>query len=126
MLSFKYFYREIIYAVKAFWALFAVRFMSDLARDLRLAVDTGSVALGTREVMRSISEARAKLVVIAGRGRVDVIADISHACNIASIRTVKFTQGSMELGSVCGRPHSVNAVAIIEPGNSNILNETYA
>ena len=100
--------------------------MSDIARDIRLAVDTGKVALGTNEVVKAINSNGAKLVIVAGKGRKDILEDISHACTIANVKFIKFSQGSMELGTVCGKPYPINSVAVIEPGNSNILNEEYA
>lgn len=99
--------------------------MADLARDLRLAVDTGKVALGTREVERAINRNKVKLVVIASKGKHEAVADISHLCNVGEVKMIKFNTGSLELGTICGKPYSINAVAIVEVGNSNILNETY-
>jgi large subunit ribosomal protein L30e len=99
--------------------------MADLARDIRLAVDTGKVALGYREVVKSISGSEAKAVVVASKGKKSMIEDIMHMCNVAGIRVIKFDEGSMELGIICGKPYSVNAIAIIDQGNSNILNENY-
>ena len=97
--------------------------MADLARDIRLAVDTGKVALGYREVVKSISGSEAKAVVVASKGKKSMIDDITHMCNVAGIKVIKFDEGSMELGIICGKPYSVNAIAIIDQGNSNILNE---
>ena len=39
--------------------------MSDLARDIRLAVDTGKVAIGSKEVQGSVERNSAKLVIVA-------------------------------------------------------------
>ncbi len=99
--------------------------LADLNNDLRLAVDTGSVALGTRETERAISGAKAKLVVITSKGKVDANNDITHLCNVAGIKMVKFKGSSMELGTICGKPYSINSLAVIEPGNSKILEEDY-
>ncbi|MGC8662353.1 MAG: 50S ribosomal protein L30e [Candidatus Micrarchaeia archaeon] len=99
--------------------------MADLARDIRLAVDTGKVALGYREVEKSISSSSAKAVVVAEKGKSEAISDLLHLCNIAEIKVIKYNEGSAELGIVCGKPYSINALAIIDPGNSNILNEKY-
>ncbi len=99
--------------------------MTDLARDLRLAVDTGKVAIGTNEVERAINTSSAKMVVVASNGKKEAVADIAHLCNIGGIKFIKFDTGSLEFGAICGKPYSINAVAIIEPGNSNILNESY-
>ncbi len=99
--------------------------MADLNNDLRLAVDTGSVALGTRETVRAVNGNKAKLVVLSSKGRSDAVADVTHLCNVASIRIVKFGGSSMELGTVCGKPYSINSLAILDPGNSKILEESY-
>ena len=99
--------------------------MVDIARDLRLAVDTGKVVIGTREVERLIGKDSPKLVVIAAKGKHSDVSDILHLCNVAEIKVLKSDTGSLELGAICGKPYSVNAVAIIEAGDSNILNENY-
>lgn len=93
--------------------------------DLRLAVDTGSVALGTEQTTKAISGNKAKLVVVTSRGRADATADIAHLCGVANIKVVRFKGSSMELGTVCGKPYSINSLAVLEPGNSKILEETY-
>ncbi|MDE1761918.1 MAG: 50S ribosomal protein L30e [Candidatus Micrarchaeota archaeon] len=100
--------------------------MSDLAKDIRLAVDTGKVALGVNEVMRAIGGDKAKLVIVAEKGKKQAVADLAHTCGVANVKLIKYKEGSLELGTVCGKPYSVNAVAIMEPGNSKILEEEYA
>jgi large subunit ribosomal protein L30e len=99
--------------------------MSDLNNDVRLAVDTGKVSLGHREVLRAISSSKAQAVVIAKTGKKSTIDDINHMCKIADIRIIVFNGGSVELGTVCGKPYSINSLAIVEPGNSKILEEQY-
>ncbi|MDE1861093.1 MAG: 50S ribosomal protein L30e [Candidatus Micrarchaeota archaeon] len=99
--------------------------MSDLNNDVRLAVDTGKVNLGYREVLRAIHDNKAKTVVLAAKGKKDIINDINHLCRIAGIRTIMFGGNSVELGAICGKPYSINSLAILDPGNSNVLNETY-
>lgn len=99
--------------------------MADLNNDLRLAVDTGSVVLGTEQTAKAISSNKAKLVVITSKGKADANADIAHLCSVANVKIVKFKGSSLELGTVCGKPHSVNSLAVIEAGNSKILEESY-
>jgi large subunit ribosomal protein L30e len=99
--------------------------MSDLNNDLRLAVDTGSVVLGTEETKQAISGNKAKIVVVSAKGKVTANADITHLCNIAGIKIITFSGSSIELGTVCGKPYSVNSLAVIEAGESKILNEEY-
>ncbi|MEM0094676.1 MAG: 50S ribosomal protein L30e [Candidatus Micrarchaeaceae archaeon] len=99
--------------------------MADLARDIRLAVDTGKVAIGAKETIKSMNDNSAKAIIIATKGKKDIIGDILHMCNVSGLRLVRFEGSSLELGAACGKPYSINALAIIDPGNSNILNETY-
>ena len=99
--------------------------MADLDNDLRLTVDTGRVSLGHRETLRAVSDSSAKVVVIAEKGKKEMLDDLSHLCGIAGIRIIRFKGSSMELGAICGKPYSVNSLAIIEAGNSRILNEEY-
>jgi large subunit ribosomal protein L30e len=99
--------------------------LADLSNDIRLAVDTGSVALGTNETENAISANRAKLVVVTSKGEVSSTSDVMHLCSIAGVKVVKFKGSSMELGTVCGKPYSISSLAVIEPGNSKILEEEY-
>ncbi len=95
--------------------------MADLARDIRLAVDTGKVVFGAKEVMKAISGNSAKLVVVATNGEKNAIRDIAHTCNVAGLRSVKLEGSSVYLGTICGKPYPISAIAIIEPGHSGIL-----
>ncbi len=99
--------------------------MPDLKSDLRLVVDTGKMAVGAKESLAVVSSSKALAVVIAGTGNADVAGDLRHACSIADVKVIKFEGNSFELGSACGKPYSVNAVAILDAGNSDILKNEY-
>lgn len=99
--------------------------MADFIKDLRLAVDTGSVVLGTEETKRAVSGNKAKIVIISSKGKPGVNSDMIHLCNVAGVKVMTFEGSSIELGAVCGKPFSVNSLAVIEEGESKILNENY-
>ncbi|MGC8586797.1 MAG: 50S ribosomal protein L30e [Candidatus Micrarchaeia archaeon] len=99
--------------------------MADLGRDIRLAVDTGKVAIGAKEAAKAINADSAKLVIVASRGMKEAVADMLHTCKVAGVKVIKFEGSAMELGATCGKPYSINAMAVLEPGNSNILSENY-
>lgn len=94
-----------------------------MANNIRLAVDSGKVALGVNKVMDSIKKNDAKLVVVAAKNRQDILEDLQHISKVSSIKTVVFNGNSMELGAICGKPYSVSALSIIEEGHSKILEE---
>ncbi len=99
--------------------------MANLASDIRLAVDSGEVAIGINSVMESISSGKAKLVVASVKNKPGVLSDIEHVTKLADIKLIVFDGDSIQLGTVCGKPYSVSVMSIIEQGNSNILNENY-
>lgn len=99
--------------------------MADLANDIRLAVDSGEVAVGLNKVLDSIKAHISKTIVMASTNKKETLDDVNHVAKIADVRVLKFNGTSMDLGAVCGKPFSVSVLSIIKPGNSNILKETY-
>jgi large subunit ribosomal protein L30e len=97
--------------------------MADLASNIRLAVDSGKVALGVNKVMESIRGNSAKLIVAATTNKKEILEDVQHVTKISNTKLVMFQGNSMELGAVCGKPYSVSVLSIIEEGNSKILEE---
>ena len=89
--------------------------MIDEARALKVAVDTGKVILGVRRARRAAKEKKARLLVIASN------------CPDAELKTLQgvkvhvFRGTNAELGAACGVPFSVSALAVLDPGESNIL-----
>ena len=89
--------------------------MIDVSRALRVATDTGEVRFGVREVRRAAKTKSAKLVVVASNCPPDAVQDFGD------VRLVRFSGTNVDLGAACGVPFSVAAVAVISPGESNIL-----
>ena len=114
--------------IKRVFALFCYTYsdiMADLANDIRLAVDSGTAAIGIKKVTDSIKSSEAKVVVVSSKNEKGRVQDIMHLAKISNIRVLIYEGTSIDLGATCGKPYSVSAVSIIEPGNSKILNENY-
>ena len=99
--------------------------MANLTSDIRLAVDSGDVAIGMNSVMESIAAGKAKLVITSSKNKPGALSDIEHVAKLAEVKVIVFDGDSIQLGTVCGKPYSVSAISIIEQGDSNILNENY-
>ena len=99
--------------------------MANLVNDIRLAVDSGKTAVGVRDVTRAIVSDSAKLIVVSSKLDQSSLDDIKHLAGISGIPVIVYDADSMALGTVCGKPFSVAAVAVVDPGNSNILEEKY-
>ncbi len=89
--------------------------MVDVGRSLRSAVETGKVRFGLREVRRAVKKGEAKMVVLA-RDCPD--GDLVPE---GRIKVYRFEGNNVELGSACGKPFSIAALAVVDPGKSNVL-----
>lgn len=89
--------------------------MIDMARALKTAATTGKVRFGLAETKKSIKKGEAKLVVVSSNCPEDDIAGESL------LKVIVFNGTNVELGSACGKPFPISALAIVNPGESNIL-----
>jgi large subunit ribosomal protein L30e len=89
----------------------------DLNRALRTATKTGKVIFGT---------AQARKAVVAKQGRLLVLANNCPDKDLGeqkAIPVLQFPGSNRELGAACGKPFPVSAVTIMEPGDSQILEQ---
>lgn len=93
----------------------------DLIKALQTASRTGQVIYGAKEVIKLVLHGKAKLVVLAANTPPDIKRDINYYAKLSKIPVVLFDGTSIELGNIIGRPHSVTALAIVDPGQSRIL-----
>ncbi len=89
--------------------------MIDVPRALRIATDTGDVRFGVREVRKAVKARAAKMVVVASNCPAEVLR------SFGDVKTFTYPGTNAELGASCGVPFSVAALAIVAPGESNIL-----
>ncbi len=89
--------------------------MIDEARALKVAVDTGKVVLGARGVRRAAKAKQARLVVLASN------CPDAGLKALPGVKVHTFPGTNAELGAACGKPFSISAVAVLDPGESNIL-----
>ncbi len=89
--------------------------MIDVPRALRLATETGDVRFGVRQVRKAVKSKAAKMVVVASNLPADALQGLGE------VKLFSFPGTNAELGASCGVPFSVAALAIVAPGESNIL-----
>ena len=95
--------------------------MIDLSRELQVAMSTGKVVLGSRETIKAILHGEAKLVIVAANAPTKIKNDIEYYAKLANVPVFTFPGSSWDLGAACRKPFKVSALAIIDPGESNIL-----
>ena len=95
--------------------------MIDIGRELRVAMTTGKVILGSRKTIKAILHGKAKLVIVAANCPKEIREDIDRYAKLANIPVFTYPGSSWELGAACGKPFMVAALAIIDPGESDIM-----
>lgn len=91
----------------------------NLQRQLRLALESGEVAIGFKESMKAIRAGKAKLLIVASNHPRMVRKLLEEASDVPIYR---FKDSNVDLGVLCGRRHPISILAIKKPGESEILN----
>ncbi|BAD85269.1 MULTISPECIES: 50S ribosomal protein L30e [Thermococcus] len=95
--------------------------MVDFAFELRKVQDTGKIVMGAKKSIHLAKVGGAKLIIVARNARPDIKEDIYYYAKLSGIPVYEFEGTSVELGTLLGRPHTVSALAVIDPGESKIL-----
>ena len=91
--------------------------MINIERALRSSIRTGKVVLGSNLTLDAGASGKAKLVISA----IDCPAEVAVELKKVDVPVYGYPGRGMDLGSACGKPFSVAALAVIEPGDSEIM-----
>lgn len=95
--------------------------MIDVNKAIATTVRTGKIFLGANNTVRNAKVGKVKLVIVAANCPRSAREDIEYYCRLSDIPLVTYNGTSIDLGAVCGKPFVVSALAIREPGDSDIL-----
>jgi len=93
----------------------------DIKKSLRLAVDSGKVEFGVNKAKKLIANGEAKLIIISNDCPVETKNEVQRKAKLAAIPIYHIDEKASLLGSSCGKPFVVSVLAIVDPGNSDIL-----
>ena len=91
----------------------------DFNVSLRRAIKTGDVILGQNQIEQCINEGKAQMVVLAGNCP-ETFKNLISSLDGLFIYT--YDGSSVQLGKACGKPFMVSALAVVDPGESDLLN----
>jgi large subunit ribosomal protein L30e len=95
--------------------------MSSIDREIRMAISTGKIHLGSKTSIKEIHRGRAKLVIISTNCPEMTREKIENYGKINSIPVLRHSKDSLDLGLLCGKPFPVSAIVINDLGDSKIL-----
>lgn len=91
--------------------------MINIDRALRSSIRTGKVVLGSNLTVEAGVGGQAKLVINA----IDCPEEVARELKEVDVPVYNYSGRGKDLGSACGKPFSVAVLAIIEPGDSEIM-----
>ncbi len=93
----------------------------DVNKQIRMAVKTGKVDFGGKTTLASTAQARAKLVILADNCAREERESIIYNAELSEVPVYVFQGSSLDLGALCEKPFPVSALAVREPGDSEVL-----
>ncbi len=96
---------------------------SSLDNELRRLLKTGKVVIGAKRSLDAIRLGKAKGVVLATKLPKYIEDDVLYYAKLSGIKVIRFPGSSYELGTAVGKPFPITTIAIIDPGDSNLLEE---
>ncbi len=94
-----------------------------LDNEVRLLIKTGKVVIGAKRSIQAIKLGKAKGVVLVTKLPRRIESDVLYYAKVGGIKVVRFNGSSYDLGVAIGKPYPVSAIAILDPGDSSILEE---
>ena len=95
--------------------------MADLDKALAMAVKTGKVLFGANSALESARRGKVRLIVAASDCPAELRGNLEYYCKLSKVPFAAYPRPSLELGRVCGKPFVVSALAIRDPGDSDVL-----
>jgi len=93
----------------------------DVDKAIRMAVRTGKVILGNKRTIQLVKQGKVKLTIVAFNCPAEIKSDLEYYCKLSNVPVYIYNGTSWDLGAVCGKPFMVATMAIIDPGDSEIL-----
>jgi large subunit ribosomal protein L30e len=95
--------------------------MVDLAKELPLLFKTGKVVYGYKEVINVLYHGKVNGVIIASKIPKEIFDKLTYYCKLANVPYYIFEGSSAELGKLCGKNFVISSIAILNAGESSIL-----
>ena len=93
--------------------------MVDVNKVLKNVVKKGNVKIGRKETISAISNGSAKLIVLSDN--CTYINEIDKLSKEKKIPIYNFNSNGIDLGHTCGKNYVVSSFAVIDEGDTNIL-----
>ncbi|PAA92659.1 hypothetical protein BOX15_Mlig031765g3 [Macrostomum lignano] len=90
---------------------------------LALVMKSGKVVLGLNQTIKCLRQGKAKLVILANNTPALRKSLIEYYSMLAKAGVHHYTGSNIELGTACGKHFKICTMAILDPGDSDIIRE---
>lgn len=97
--------------------------MIDWNKAIALAVKTGKVTFGFKETIDALRGGKAQIAVFATNLPEERKRKLQFTAKSSGIPLHQYEGSSIDLGVICSKPFTVSALAVREPGDSDILKQ---
>ena len=91
----------------------------DVQRSLRTVIATGKVLIGADQTAKALARGEAKLVILATNA--PNAEEIRAAATKKRVPIYAFDGMGTQLGPACGKPFAISALAVLDAGQSDVL-----
>jgi large subunit ribosomal protein L30e len=95
--------------------------VADLDTALAIAMKTGKVLFGANSTLNSAMSGKVQLVVAASNCPKKLRTELEYHCRLSKVPFLAYPKTGLELGRLCNKPFVVSALAIRDPGDSDIV-----
>ncbi|XP_044091124.1 60S ribosomal protein L30-like [Neovison vison] len=88
---------------------------------LQLIMKSGKYVLGYKQTLKMIIHGKVKLVILAKNCLTLRKSEVEYYAMLAKTGVHHYSGNSIELGTACGKYYRVCMLAIIDPGDSDII-----
>jgi large subunit ribosomal protein L30e len=88
---------------------------TDLNKVFRSVLSSGKVVIGTRQTIDAVKNGTAQVVVLSSNCLEKTRNELK------GVQAINYHGNGVDLGIACGKPFSITAFAVMEPGDSGIL-----
>lgn len=88
---------------------------TDINKVLRNVLSTGKVVIGSRQTTDAVKNGKAQVVVVSSNCFEKTMNEVK------GVPVINYPGTNVDLGVACGKLFSIAALAVLEPGESEIL-----
>ncbi|ERT02836.1 large subunit ribosomal protein L30e [Sporothrix schenckii 1099-18] len=93
---------------------------------LALVMKSGKVTMGYKSTLKSLRSGKAKLVLISSNTSPLRKSELEYYSMLSKTNVHHFSGNNIELGTACGKLFRCSTMAVLDPGDSDILADQQA